>query len=420
MAGSASIRAATRSCLAAERASPSWRDFRAVAIVWSGWVVLMAGANLATPLYELYAERFGFSSLVLTSVFATYAVVLVPGLVVFGRMSDRFGRRPVILAGLSVACAALLVFVFARDAAWLYGARALQGLAVAMISGAATAALVELDPGDDRRRAALLAGLAQAGGGAAGPLLAGALAQWAPAPLRLSFFVGIGATLAAGALTLRLREESDRAREPWRFQRPRVPHALRSRFARVSLTAATVWAAVALYLSIVPSYVGDLLETDNLALLAAISAIALVASCATQILSERRHPSTRLSQAAGLAILATGLLALALGGPSRSLPLLIAGSLLAGAGHGVAFLNAQEELNEMAPADRRGEVTAAFISCIYFLVAGSVVSTGLLDLRFSLSASVDAVSVALVASALAAAVWQVRAESRPQPRERTI
>ena len=89
----------------------------------------------------------------------------------------------------------------------------------------------------------------------------------------------------------------------------------------------------------------------------------------------RRRPSTRLSQATGLAILAAGVLALVLGGPSRSLALLI---------------------------------------------AGSVVSTGLLDLRFSLSASVDAVSVALVASALAAAVWQVRAESRPQPRERTI
>ena len=41
---------------------------RAVSTVWVAWLVLMAGANLATP---LYAREFGFSSLVLTSIFAT-------------------------------------------------------------------------------------------------------------------------------------------------------------------------------------------------------------------------------------------------------------------------------------------------------------------------------------------------------------
>ena len=158
---------------AAERAD----GFLPLLTVWSSWLVLMAGANLATPLYAVYARKFDFSSLVLTSVFATYAFVLVPSLVLFGRVSDRFGRRPVMLAGLGVACVGLLIFAFAESAAWLYGARAVQGLAVGMISGAATAALVELDPGDDRRRAAMFAGLAQAGGSAAGPLLAGVLAE---------------------------------------------------------------------------------------------------------------------------------------------------------------------------------------------------------------------------------------------------
>ena len=73
---------------------------RAVSTVWIAWLVLMAGANLATPLYAVYAREFGFSSLVLTSIFATYAFVLVPALIAFGRLSDRFGRRPVLVAGL--------------------------------------------------------------------------------------------------------------------------------------------------------------------------------------------------------------------------------------------------------------------------------------------------------------------------------
>jgi MFS family permease len=166
-----------------------------------------------------------------------------------------------------------------------------------------------------------------------------------------------------------------------------------------------VWAVVALYLSIIPSYASDLLGTHNLALMAAIAAVALVSSFATQVVSQRRQASPRASQAAGLAILAVGLVALVVASPLHSLAALLAGSIVAGAGHGITFLNAQQELNEMAPEERRGEVTAAFIACIYFLVAASVISTGLLDLRFSLSSSVIAVSVALFGCAVAASAW---------------
>ncbi len=381
---------------------------RAPLLLWASWLVLMAGANLATPLYAVYAHRFGFSNLVLTTIFATYAVVLVPALILFGRLSDRFGRRPVIAGGLAVACIALGVFAAAESEAWLYGARALQGLAVGMISGAATAALVELDPEGDRRRAALFAGLAQAGGSAAGPMLAGALAQWAPDPLRLPYLVGLALTAGAAALTLRLPEAAAGEREPWRIQRPRVPRELRAQFVRVALTAATVWAAVALYLSIVPSYAGGLIGRQRLALLAAVSAAALVASFATQLASRRLRAAPPRLQAIGLALLALGLAALVAASPVRSLALLVAGSVAAGAGHGLAFLSAQEELNDAAPPDRRGEVTAAFIGCIYALVASAVIGTGLLDLRFSLSVSVGAVSTALLAISVATAAWQAR------------
>jgi MFS family permease len=391
-----------------ERNAAASGSFVPVLIVWSGWLVLMAGANLATPLYAVYAAKFGFSSLVLTTIFATYAVVLVPSLILFGRLSDRFGRRPVVLGGLAVASVGLILFALAQSDLWLYGARAVQGLAVGMISGAATAALVELDPRGDRRRAAMFAGLAQAGGSAAGPVVAGVLAEWAPEPLRLPFYVGLGFTVVAAAAVLVLPEDRGGDHEPWRVQWPRVPSEMRRDFVRVSVTAATVWATVALYLSIVPSYLRDRLHTRNLAELAAIAALALLASFVTQIVSQRRRPSRRVSQAVGLAALAAGLATLVLASPLGSLPLLVAGAVAAGAGHGLAFLNAQEELNELAPEERRGEVTAAFIACIYFLVASAVIGTGLLDLSASLSFSVGVVAIGLIAVALATAGWQLR------------
>lgn len=383
--------------------------------VCGAWLVLMAGANLATPLYAVYAERFGFSSFVLTAIFATYAVVLVPALILFGRLSDRFGRRPVVLAGLGLACVALVLFAVADGAGWLFAARAVQGLAVGTISGAATAALVEVDPDGNRRRAALFAGLAQAGGSASGPLLAGVLAQWAPDPLRLCFYVGLAATGGAALLILRIPEPVGREREPWRIQLPRVPHDIRSPFLRVSLTAATVWAAMGLLLSIVPSYAADLLNTDNLALLALIAALALIASCAAQIVVTYRDARPARDEAVGLALLGAGLVVLIIAAPLRSLPLMVVGALAAGFGHGLAFLNAQQELNEVAPEQRRGEITAAFIACIYALLATAVVGSGLLDEYVSLTVAVAVVAAGLATIAVAVAVWHARA-ARHAPR----
>jgi MFS family permease len=291
---------------------------------------------------------------------------------------------------------------------WLFAARAVQGLAVGTISGAATAALVEVDPDGDRRRAALFAGLAQSGGSASGPLLAGALAQWAPAPLHLCFYVGLAATGCAALLILRVPEPVSREREPWRIQLPRVPTDIRAPFVRVSLTAATAWAAMGLFLSIVPSYAADLLSTDDLALLALIAALALIASCVAQSVVVYGAGRPARDAAVGLALLCAGLVLLVVAAPVRSLPLMIGAGIIAGFGHGLAFLNAQQELNEVAPEERRGEVTAAFIACIYALLATSVVGSGLLDEYLSLTLAVAVVAAVLASLGAAVAVWHAR------------
>jgi MFS family permease len=388
--------------------------FASLLAVWLAWLLVMAGANLATPLYRVYSERFHFSSLVLTAIFATYAVVLVPSLVLFGRLSDSLGRRLVILLGLAFAVGGLVLFAVAQSTAWLFGARAVQGLAVGMISGAATAALVELDPDGDRRRAALLAGLAQALGSAVGPLSAGLLAEWAPAPRRLCYLVLLGATVLAALLVLRLPAD-ETGREPWRIQWPSVPSEARGVFARVSLTAGLVWATLALFLSIVPSYAGEALNTENLAVLAAVAALALFASSGAQIVARSFVPAGRGVQAIGLAVLAAGLAAAIAAGVSRSLALLVLGAAAAGVGHGFAFINAQQELNELAPGERRGEVTSAFIAAIYATVATAVIGTGALDEWLSLTLSFGIVAGIVAVLALATAGWQLGLPARVHP-----
>src|SRR5205823_3725911 len=157
------------------RATSSRRNLLPFLVTGTTFFMLLAGVNLPTPLYAVYQQRFHFSSAVLTLVFATYAIVLAPSLLLFGQLSDRFGRRVVMAGGLAAAIAGLALFALGRGTAWLFVARAAQGLAVGAISGTATAALVELEPRGDTRRAALPSGLAQAGGSGTGAVAAGVL-----------------------------------------------------------------------------------------------------------------------------------------------------------------------------------------------------------------------------------------------------
>ena len=386
-------------------------------LVAGAWTAVMAGSNLATPLYAVYEQRFGFSSAVLTVVFATYALVLAPSLLVFGQLSDRLGRRRVLSAGLATATVGLALFALAAGLGWLFAARAVQGLAVGMISGAAAAALVELDPsagGLDaaaHHRAALFAALAQAGGSAAGPILGGLLAEWAPEPRVLAFALVGTVTAACAVAMLAVPEPVTTTAGAWRIQRPGVPPAIRVLFVRIGITGAAAWAVMALFLSVVPSYAATLLDTSNLALLGAISGLPLAMSCVAQL--GIRIDSRARAQATGLALLAAGLAALVAAFPLHSLPVLLAAAVLAGAGHGVAFLGAQAQLNASAPPDRRGEVNAAFYTCIYLGVACSVIGAGLLTLRTSLSTAVTVFAAVIGTIALATAAWHLKSQSTP-------
>src|SRR3954470_6447310 len=379
----------------------------AFGVVAASWFAMMAASNLATPLYAIYEREFGFSKAVLTLVFATYALVLAPSLLIFGQLSDRLWRRRVMAAGFATATSGLVLFAVASSLVWLFAARAVQGLAVGMISGAAAAALVELDPAPQENRAALFAALAQAGGSASGPIIAGMLAEWAPArlvlPVAVFARVGVVATVAALAIPEPGRVLGGRIT----VVRPSVPREIRALFARVSVTGAAVWAVAACFLSVVPSYAAELLDTSNLALLGAVSAVLLATSCAAQIAARRSSAYARM-QALGLVLLAIGLLALVLAFPTRSLVVLLAAGLFAGVGHGLGFLGGQAQLNLAAPPDQRGAVNAAFYTLIYLGVATAVISTGLLTLHYALSTAVTAFAIAVAAVSLATAAWHLR------------
>jgi len=386
------------------RVSPGARQ----PIVAGALAALLLGANLASPLYGVYRGLFGFDSLVLTLVFAVYALVLAPSLLFFGELSDRIGRRPVILGGLVVGTIGLALFALATSVAWLFAARIAQGVSVGMAGGAATAALVELDPHGDRRHAALLATLAQTVGGAAGPLLTGILAQWFPAPRVLAYVVGMAACILAAVLLLAMPEPGQPRGGAWSMPRPSVPRDIRVAFARVAVTGASVWAVVALFFAVVPSFATERIGIGNLAALGAISAIVLICSSISQVVS----PDTiepHVSQALGLGLLTTGLAALVLASVTDNAIVLVAASVLAGTGHGLGFLGAQDDLNRIAPPERRGEINAALYTCIYLGVALPVIGVGVLADLTTLTTAVVVFAFVTGTAAVSVALWHLAA-----------
>jgi MFS family permease len=72
--------------------------------------VTMIGTTMPTPLYPIYQDRFGFSDLMITIIFAAYAFGMIAALVMTGRWSDQIGRRPMLFAGLACSIISDLVF----------------------------------------------------------------------------------------------------------------------------------------------------------------------------------------------------------------------------------------------------------------------------------------------------------------------
>ena len=197
----------------------------------------------------------------LTLIYAVYVIGNIGALFFFGRISDQIGRRRTSLPAMAVGGVATLIFLFARDTAWLFVARMLSGLAIGVASGAATAWLAELVPSDDKPRASALAALANFIGLAIGPLIAGLLAQFAPAPLHTSFVVYL-ITLALVAWQVSTLDETVQrpvARLADASFRPRlgVPREIRAAFVGPAVAAFATFSLVGHYAALVPSLLAE-------------------------------------------------------------------------------------------------------------------------------------------------------------------
>ncbi|MFF2324473.1 MULTISPECIES: MFS transporter [unclassified Streptomyces] len=347
--------------------------YAAAAVVFA---IGMAGTTLPTPLYGLYQEQIGFSELVVTVVFAVYAVAVITVLLVMGNYSDAVGRRPVLMCAMVLSAASAGCFLLENGLPLLFVGRLLSGCAAGLLSGAATAAVIELAGPGQKARAGFAATAANMGGLGCGPLLSGLLAQYTPWPLTLPFWTHLGLVAVACVVTWYLPET---VAEPKRLPRltPQgvtVPPEVKGVFTPAALAAFAGFALLGLFTAVAPSFAARTLGVRNLAVSGAVVFCVFLASTAGQSLTQ--WIGARRALPAGCGILVVGLLLVASSLIAESLPLLVLGALCGGTGQGLAFRGALTLVSDAAPVQRRGGTISAFFVVAYTGISVPVVGVG--------------------------------------------
>jgi MFS family permease len=341
------------------------------------FAVTMVGTTLPTPLYGLYRQRFGFSELMITVIFATYAVGVIAALLLFGGASDAIGRRLVLLPGLGFSALSAGAFLLANGLGLLLAGRLLSGLSAGIFTGTATAALVDLAPDAHRGRGTLMATMANMGGLGCGPLLAGVLAQVLGSPLRLTFWVDLGLLLPAILGVVAMPETVARDHDARvRPQALRVPAEIRREFVRAALAAFAGFAVLGLFTSVSPAFLGQVLGIRSHAVVGLVVFAVFAASTAGQLALTRVPETAALP--AGCGALIGGMGVLALGLALSSLVLLLLGGVVAGFGQGLSFRAGLGAVTGAAPEEQRGEVASSFFVVAYVAISIPVIGEGVL------------------------------------------
>src|SRR5690349_12228537 len=343
-----------------------------------GW-----GANQFSPMLIVYRHELGLTAGAVAGLFLVYALTLVPGLLVGGPASDRFGRRPVVWPFVALSPLATLLLVLGpRSLAMIAVGRALAGLCSGVVFGAATAWVqeVSLDEGLSVRRSAL----ALTAGFGLGPVVAAVLAQWAGDPLVVPYLphLVIG-TAAAVLLAWTPSGVAPRAPAPVRSRlspatvRRWPPAAVRTRrfWLAVAPGSPLVFGSVALAIVVLPEDVTSA-RTLSAGFAGLMTALSFAAGVAVQPFA-RRLRDMLTGAVAGLACAAAGT-AVGIGavaGPDRVLA--GAAAVLLGLAYGLCLVSGLRQAEQMAAPDERGAVVACYYALAYLGFAAPYLAAGL-------------------------------------------
>jgi len=339
-------------------------------------VAVCAAAGVPAPLYVVYQQSNGVSTIALTGAFAIYILPLLLALLCCGSLSDHLGRRRVSVPALLVGAVACLVLATVDSAAPLIVGRAAQGLSVGLALSALGAFVVDLAPASRPGLAGAVTSGAPPGGIAIGALASGAAVQLAPdrAPV-LSFVVmAVLLTVAAGAVALLPETVTSRpgaVRSLWPVVR--VPSSARAVFPLVCLLVAATYVLGGFTQALAPSLAVTVLGRDDLFGGALAVAVYHLAGPVAGLAASRWR--TVPAFVGGAVVLVAGIAGYVAAIAVGSFAAYLVSAVVAGAGFGVAFAGAMRVLLDRSPAGAHaGTLAAVYLFCYLAAAVSSLLA----------------------------------------------
>ncbi|MFL6059741.1 MAG: MFS transporter [Marmoricola sp.] len=346
--------------------------------------VALGVSGAPAPLYGIYQREWHLAPLTTTLVFAAYAVAALGSVLVAGKVSDRVGRKPILVVAALAMVVGLVVFMTAHGVAALFVARVLHGAAVGATVVVGSAALLDLRPADGARTGHLT-GIMFNVGMAVTILAASLLAQFGPDPLVTPYAV-IGLVVLVLLFNLLLMGEPHQARTtaPIRLARPSVPAHIRHDFRFAVLGVMASWSVLGVYLSLFPAFAGISTGIHSLVFGGAVVAAMASAAAVSQAVGGRLLPrrAAIIGDFATAAALVLSLLAI----ESHHAALVALSAVVMGLAFGLAFGGSLRHLGSVVPAGQRGEVMSAYYVLAYSAMAVPTILAGWAATQWSLAA----------------------------------
>ena len=343
----------------------AWLPVAAV-LLGAGW-----GSNQITPMLLVYSRTLGLGTGTLEAMFGFYALGLIPGLLLAGPLSDAGGRRVVVIPAAALSLLATVVLAAgAHTVGLLFLGRLLTGVSNGAIFAAGTAWLRELSVvprGSTTRNGAVRrAAIAMTAGFAIGPLVAGLLAQWAPASRTVPYLPHI--VLMAVVLPWLLKAPETVSVTRGHGARLSVPGVRSRRFRGVVVPMAPwVFAAPAIAFALLPRVVGANRVAEGIAVTAAITSLTALAGVLIQPLARRLEAQAVSNRAGsvGLLVLGAGMALAAVTAQAHQVWLLVPCAIVLGCAYGLCLVAGLVEIGRLASDHELAGLTAAYYALTY-------------------------------------------------------
>lgn len=349
-------------------------------------LIMSCGATYISSLFPVYGEHYKLSSLEITILFAVYAAILLPTLLVVGARGSNWGLKKVLRYSIWISIASTLLFLVSTNVWMLYASRILEGIAYGAFTGVASAFLLKQTGPGKIGTALKLSGVTVNIGFGLGPAISGLIVQYLHLqPLRMPFWFLLGMLLIALAVLELLPKHEDTEARKHKISLG-IPQEIGAQFwSFIGLPIFTMFTLGGIVFSLIPSFVKNVLHSGNLSLSGLLILLLLGGGALMQFFPWPRNPVTRMR--ISILALSVGSWFIVFSGQHSSLALLWAGIFIQGIGAGWTFQVALRFAGQLPKPEERPRVISAFYMCAYAGFIVPPVAVGMLTQFLSLNLS---------------------------------